>query len=61
MYDIKKKFKKSRMFLGTDILNLPLITRGEIYDILVDNARDNKLGVFLADGNQAYIIPAEFI
>jgi hypothetical protein len=61
MFDVNKKFKKGRMFLGTDILNLPVVINGgEITEILVDNAR-HGLGVILADKEQAWLIPAEFL
>ena len=61
LFDVKKKAKKSRVFLGTDILNFyTIVDGGEITDIITDNAK-HGLGVIFADKEQAWIIPPEFL
>ena len=61
MFDVNKKFKKVRTFLGTDICNFNVIFNGEVKDMIIDNAR-HGLGVFLTNQNKAvYAIPAEFL
>lgn len=62
MFDVQKKFKKVRAFLGTDILSWDdIVDGGEITDIIIDNAQRHGLGVILADKKQAWLIPAEFL
>jgi hypothetical protein len=61
LFDVRKVFKKARFFLGTDILNLPaVINGGEITDIIIDIAQRHGMGVFLANKEMAWLIPAEF-
>ncbi len=62
VFAVKRHFQRGRVFLGTDIRNLNVVLGGgEITDILVDNARSHGLGVILADKEQAWLIPAEFM
>lgn len=61
LYDVAKKYKKSRVFLGTDILNLPIcIGEGEVADIILNNA-GNGLGIIFATKEDVWIVPAEFL
>lgn len=62
IFNVKRMFNESRVFLGTDILNLDILFRAsEVRVIIFDNARKNGLGVILANKNQAWLIPAEFL
>lgn len=62
VYDVSKKYKKSRVFLGTDILNLDILIKdGEIKDIILDYAKNYRLGLIFATTVQAWIVPAEFL
>jgi hypothetical protein len=62
VYDIRKKYPTSRLFIGTDILNLPLLGNdGEIKDIINDSAKNLNVGIIFATKDQAWFIPAEFI
>ena len=62
VFDVEKKLKRARVLLATDISNLPVIINGgEITDMIVDNAKRHGLGVMLADKQDTWLIPAEFL
>ena len=62
VFAVKRHYKKARVFLATDILNLDVVLGGgEITDIIADNARNHGLGIMFADKEIAYLVPAEFL
>jgi len=62
LFDAKKRFKECRVFLGTDILDAPIVFRpGPIRDIIFDNAQKNELSVIFAVKDMTWMVPAEFI
>ncbi|GEM_PF-4274394 len=62
VHDIKKKYKKARVFLGTDILNLGIVNQwGEVTDMLLECAEKHGLGIMFVDTNFIFIIPSEFL
>jgi len=62
VYDVRKKYPTSRFFIGTDILNLPLLGNdGEIKEIIIDSAKNLNVGVIFATKDHAWLVPAEFL
>ena len=60
--DVKKKIPHGRVFLGIDILNLyNVFEQGEVRDMIMDISNRYGLGIILADTQNAWILPAEFI
>lgn len=59
---VELKIKDTRVLLGTDILNLNLIRDDKsLLHILNDYSKKRRVGVFLADAKNAWLLPDEFI
>lgn len=62
VHDIEKKFKKARVFLGTDILNFgTVLGGGEVTDMIMEAAKNHGLGVIFATKDDCWPVPAEFL
>ena len=66
IFSIKKEMPSTRVLLATDILELPsILQRGILSDLVINMARNHRLGILLVDKNldyqETWLVPSEFL